>query len=272
MSSIHFQKNLMKYFNYLICLLFICCSRPSDQCNEGNNLQEYENRYSNAEIYQKENEYLIKNINIAEYEYNKPTIKTQYKFFNVKDATLIHNQVGCFGTSKDFIVKNGINFYYMYPGDSYLILPFNMGELQSGFQTKDIIWVDEKYWTGKYFNKFINKDKSVLITLIYNDFDAWKNKYISYQDTLRLNYLKKLDLKSETFIIDKSNILLVEGKRKSKYLKQDQSIISKWIIKKDNRGMEYEMILYIDYLDTISEKMKKELMYIAEKFPGNPFE
>lgn len=64
----------------------------------------------------------------------------------------------------------------------------------------------------------------------------------------------------------------MEGKRKSKNLKQDQSIISKWIIKKDNIGMEYEMILYIDYLDTISEKMKKELMYIAEKFPENPFE
>ena len=136
----------MKYFSYLICLLFICCSRISDQCNEGNNPQEYENRYSNEEINQKENEneYLIKNINIAEYEYNKPTIKTQDKFFNVKDATMIYNQVGSFGASKDFIIKNGVNFYYMYPGGSYLILPFNMGELQTGFQTKDVIWVDKK--------------------------------------------------------------------------------------------------------------------------------
>ena len=93
------DKIILGIFPIIISYLLDCCTKPTVQSLEENEIQ-----------YNKKG-YLIEKIDFEEYEYNKPTMKKIGKFINLEGVTWVHNDPGCFGASKGFQTKDGLNFF-----------------------------------------------------------------------------------------------------------------------------------------------------------------
>ena len=163
---------------------------------------------------------------------------------------------------KKFSSANGEHFYYNERHGYYVMLPEDMGYLQSG-----------EVGIGSHSNEFYNIDTTVVISsyAFFNDVVLLDNPH--YEDSIRYRkkeYFKRLG--NPQYI--KNNLNEITAKGKIDHSNPDNPpadyYISKLIFKKDIDDRECEMNLTIFYEEKHKSR-EKEFLDIIRKFPEKPF-